>query len=156
VGCYPAPVGRKHGTCEHDRQTDRQTDRVAVCGAGVISIQQVQKWCCYFPTDQVIVTDGTELAISHIRLRCHFFVSNLRRVLNVIFLLFGDSPASEFCMPTFRNTLSIPRFGMLCPTFWNALSHVSEHTVCSTFRNALSVPCFRTLCLTFRNALPHV
>ena len=33
-----------------------------------------------------------------------FLISNFRRVLNVFFLL-GDSLASEFYMPAFRNTL---------------------------------------------------
>jgi len=32
-------------------------------------------------------------------------ISYLRRVLIVVFFLSGDSLASEFCMPTFRNTL---------------------------------------------------
>ena len=35
-----------------------------------------------------------------------FLISNFRRVLNVVCFLLGDSPASEFYMPTFRNTLS--------------------------------------------------
>ena len=35
-------------------------------------------------------------------------ISNFRRVLNVIYFLLSDSPASEFYMPTFRNTLSLP------------------------------------------------
>jgi hypothetical protein len=35
-------------------------------------------------------------------------ISNFRRVLNVVFLLLGDSPAPEFYMPTFRNTLLVP------------------------------------------------
>ena len=34
-----------------------------------------------------------------------FLISNFRRVLNVVYLLLGDSTASEFYMPTFRNTL---------------------------------------------------
>ena len=34
-----------------------------------------------------------------------FLISNFRRVLNVVCFLLGNSPASEFCMPTFRNTL---------------------------------------------------
>jgi len=34
-----------------------------------------------------------------------FLISNFRRVLNVVFFLVGNFPASEFCMPTFRNTL---------------------------------------------------
>jgi hypothetical protein len=45
-----ALVGTEQGTCEHGQT-------VAVYGASVISIQQVQKWCCYFPIDQAIVTD---------------------------------------------------------------------------------------------------
>ena len=32
-----------------------------------------------------------------------FLISNFRRVLNVVFFLLGDSPASEFDAPTFRN-----------------------------------------------------
>jgi len=34
-----------------------------------------------------------------------FMISNFRRVLNVVFFLLGDSPAYEFYVPTFRNTL---------------------------------------------------
>jgi len=34
-----------------------------------------------------------------------FFFSNFRLVLNVVFLLLGDSPASEFYVQTFRNIL---------------------------------------------------
>jgi hypothetical protein len=30
---------------------------------------------------------------------------NFRRVLNIAFFLLGDSPASEFYVPTFRNTV---------------------------------------------------
>ena len=35
-----------------------------------------------------------------------FLISNLRRILNVVFFLLGDSPASVFYVPTFRNTVS--------------------------------------------------
>jgi hypothetical protein len=34
-----------------------------------------------------------------------FLISNFRRTLNVVFFPLGDSPASEFYVPTFRNTL---------------------------------------------------
>jgi len=34
-----------------------------------------------------------------------FLISNFRRVLYVVCFLLGNSPASEFYMPTFRNTL---------------------------------------------------
>jgi hypothetical protein len=32
-------------------------------------------------------------------------ISNFSRVLKVVFFILGDSPASEFYVPTFRNTL---------------------------------------------------
>jgi gamma-glutamylcysteine synthetase len=35
-------------------------------------------------------------------------ISNFRRVQYVVCFLLGNSPASEFYMPTFRNTLSVP------------------------------------------------
>ena len=41
-------------------------------------------------------------------MKLEFFISNFRRVLNVVRFLLGNSPASEFYMPTFRNTLSVP------------------------------------------------
>jgi hypothetical protein len=34
-----------------------------------------------------------------------FLISNFHRVLNVVCFLLGNSPASEFYIPTFRNTL---------------------------------------------------
>jgi hypothetical protein len=35
----------------------------------------------------------------------YLVISNFRRVLNVVLFLLGYSPASEFYVPTFRNTL---------------------------------------------------
>jgi hypothetical protein len=32
----------------------------------------------------------------------------LFRAVNVVFFLVGDNPVSEFYVPTFRNTLSVP------------------------------------------------
>ena len=37
-----------------------------------------------------------------------FLISNFRLVLNVVCFLLGNSAASEFYVPTFRNTLSVP------------------------------------------------
>jgi len=37
----------------------------------------------------------------------YILVSNFRLALNVVCFLLGNSPASEFYMPTFRNTLSV-------------------------------------------------
>ena len=36
---------------------------------------------------------------------CFFFISNFRRVLNVVCVLLGNSLVSDFYMPTFRNTV---------------------------------------------------
>jgi len=36
-------------------------------------------------------------------------ISNFRRVLNVVCCLLGNSPASEFYMPKFRNRQSVPK-----------------------------------------------
>ena len=35
-----------------------------------------------------------------------FLISNFRRVLNLVCILLGISPASDCYMPTFRNTIS--------------------------------------------------
>jgi hypothetical protein len=37
-----------------------------------------------------------------------FLISRFRHVVNVVFHLLSDSPASEFSLPTFQNTLSAP------------------------------------------------
>ena len=35
-------------------------------------------------------------------------IANFRRVVNVVFFLLGNSPASELYVPKFRNTQSVP------------------------------------------------
>jgi hypothetical protein len=37
-----------------------------------------------------------------------FLISNFRRVLNIVCVLLGISPASDSDLPTFRNPLSVP------------------------------------------------
>jgi hypothetical protein len=37
-----------------------------------------------------------------------FLITNFRRVLNVVCFLLGNSPVSEFYVPMFQNTLSVP------------------------------------------------
>ena len=37
-----------------------------------------------------------------------FLISNFRRVLNIVCILLGVSPASDCGLPTFRNPLSVP------------------------------------------------
>ena len=51
------------------------------------------------------------LAISSLptyKLIFFFLISNFRRVLNLVCILLGISPASDCGLPTFRNTLSVP------------------------------------------------
>jgi hypothetical protein len=77
-----------------------------------------------------------------------FLISNVCRVLNVVCFFLGNSPASEFYMPTFRNTLfhlhrRIPirlwrlnficrRFGTICSIFLGGyLSAYEDGTECS-------------------------
>jgi hypothetical protein len=37
-----------------------------------------------------------------------FLTANIRRVVDISFFLLGDSPESEFYVPKFMNTLSVP------------------------------------------------
>jgi len=37
-----------------------------------------------------------------------FLISNFRLVVYVVYVILGNSPATGFYMPTFRNTLSVP------------------------------------------------
>ena len=53
-----------------------------------------------FLAGTVIIPVATKLRMA--------LISNFRRVLYVVCFLLGNSPASEFYMPTFRNTLSVP------------------------------------------------
>jgi hypothetical protein len=72
------------------------------------------------------------------RIRCHErslpkavslrdpLISNFRRVVNAVCFLLGNSPASEFCMPTFQNTI--------CSIFIDRLTYLPmkmEQTECS-------------------------
>jgi nucleoside-diphosphate-sugar epimerase len=68
--------------------------------------------CKMDPADKVaLVTGGASgigLAICKELLQNKvkvFLISNFRRVQYVVCFLLGSSPASEFYMPTFRNTL---------------------------------------------------
>jgi hypothetical protein len=47
----------------------------------------------------------------------NFLISNFRRVLNAVWFLLGTSLASEFYMPTLRNTLPVPPFYTHLPAY---------------------------------------
>jgi len=51
-------------------------------------------------------TFQNNLLAQSLKLLYFFFVSNFRRVVNFVFFLCVIPPASEFYVPTFRNTLS--------------------------------------------------
>jgi len=61
-----------------------------------------------------------------------FSISNFRRVLNVVFFIVGVSPASEFYVPVFRNTLfhltafSSQLFFLLTPPMKMGLTECSK------------------------------
>jgi hypothetical protein len=55
-----------------------------------------------------IQTASTNSGIWHRPENQRVLISSFRRVLNVLCFLLGNSPASEFYIPTFRNTLSLP------------------------------------------------
>ena len=63
-----------------------------------------------------------------------FLISNFRRVLNVVFFILGDSPASEFYVPAFRNTLSVPSYCILVPVILPAYTTYEDRTD-RVFRN---------------------
>jgi hypothetical protein len=44
----------------------------------------------------------------HLFRNINFIFSNFRRVLNIVYVLLGISPASDCGLPTFRNALSVP------------------------------------------------
>ena len=54
-----------------------------------------------------------------------FLISSFRRVLYVLCFLLGNSPVSEFYIPTFRNTLSVPS------SLFTYLPWQMEQTECS-------------------------
>jgi len=62
----------------------------------------------------VVVKRNTELTsesrgnFDDEKINLTFLILNFRRVMNVVCFLLGNSPAAEFYMPTFRNTLSVP------------------------------------------------
>jgi len=85
-----------------------------------------------------------------------FVISNFRRVLYVVCFLLGNSPTSEFYMPTFRNTLfHLHRHVGTCLWIWNRQSvpkrrHIKFRrrgiTQKKTYKICFYVPIFKTAC----------
>ena len=76
---------------------DSQAMILTIKNRGDHNAAGTRHWCvsCKLPEKKKITT--------HV-----FLMSNIRHVLNVLCFLLGNSLASEFYMPTFRNTLSVP------------------------------------------------
>jgi len=87
---------------------------------------------------------------SEVNLTSEFLISNFRRVLNVVCFLLGNSPASEFYVPTFRNTLfhlhrRIGTYRYLSAYEDSPLSsevNITSEFLISNFRRVLNVVCF--------------
>ena len=60
-------------------------------------------------------------------------ISSFRRVMNVVFFLFSDSPASEFYMPTFRNRHSVPKQRRHIKFRRRGITRKKEHVVSFLF-----------------------
>jgi hypothetical protein len=58
---------------------------------------------CFVASSQFTTRDA-DISEGSLKL-CIFLISNSRRVVNVVRFLLGNSPASEFYMRTFRNTV---------------------------------------------------
>jgi hypothetical protein len=75
------------------------------------------------------------------------FIANFRRVLNVVFILLGDSPASEFYVPTFRNTV--------CSIFKGRVSGAVSSPSHTYYRPPLGVFALHSLFLYSDTAFPR-
>ena len=66
----------------------------------------------YISSRRQIIMEGPSVLSSECRISTVSFfrnlISNFCHVLNAVCFLLGNSPVSEFYMPTFRNTLSVP------------------------------------------------
>jgi hypothetical protein len=65
----------------------------------------VHKGSGWIDMDWINLTEIRSLWQADVSMEMKFLISNLCLVVNVVFSLLGDSPASAFYVPTFRNTL---------------------------------------------------
>ena len=76
--------------------------------------RQVLVTCCLFLSLKTLTIpnfDTTQCSSLCVQNRYVFSILNFRRVLIVVSFLLGKSPASlNYCMPTFRNSLSVPSY----------------------------------------------
>ena len=55
--------------------------------------------------DWINLAEIRSLLQADVSVEMKFLISNLCHIVNVVFCLLGDSPASAFYVPTFQNTL---------------------------------------------------
>ena len=78
-------------------------------------------------------------------------ISNFRRVLNFLFFLLGNSPTSEFSVPTFRNTLFVPSsYSGRCVYISFPVINVCFQE--KTLRSSCIIHCFLGSCKIFCSA----
>jgi len=90
-----------------DAPEKNPSDRGSIPGRSALTTTPTQA-----PSRQVVTQNSTYLTVLFVTMFLvkvnGILISNFRRVLNVVCFLLGNSLASEFYMPTFRNTLSVP------------------------------------------------
>jgi len=72
------------------------------------------------------------------RNRYLFLVSNFRRVLNVVFFPLGETPASEFYVPAFRNTGCSIFIGGIRTSYEDGTHSVPKHRYLSFRRRGIT------------------
>jgi hypothetical protein len=95
------------------RRTTQITTNVEECGTCPVfasftlafALQLRKK---YGKTSVRVRKPSVRLRKTSVKVQYTFLISKFCRVLYVVCFLLGNSPASEFYMPTFWNTLSVP------------------------------------------------
>ena len=78
-------------------------------GGGAFNKKKIRVICMYSVTEHfsfiLNLPSTTVIFLNGLQQNKILLISNFRHVLNVVYFLLGYSPASEFYMPTFRNTV---------------------------------------------------
>jgi len=85
-----------------------------------ISVNKM-RWKHFLPSTVIYSKDGQKwkkyTAIKSTNISYLLLISNIRHILNSVSFLLCNSPASEFCMPLFWNTVCSTFRGMYLPTY---------------------------------------
>ena len=58
--------------------------------------------------EDIILAQNPDLKLQEGDIQTKFIFKSIRKTRNIVCNLLGISPASDYWMPTFRNTLSVP------------------------------------------------